>query len=58
MLYVLWNNGYYQAGMGYWLKSFNKKPYPVPGVHFTIPEINNRGFPPSLVAPRLCQTRD
>jgi hypothetical protein len=28
--------------MGYWLKSFNKKPYPVPGTTFTIPEINNR----------------
>jgi ACS family pantothenate transporter-like MFS transporter len=26
--------------MGYWLKSFNKKPNPVPGVHFTIPQIN------------------
>lgn len=42
MLYVVWNNGSPQAAMGYWLKSFNKKPDPVPGVHFTVPEINNR----------------
>jgi len=28
--------------MGYWLKSFNKKPHPVPGVTFTVPQINNR----------------
>lgn len=40
MLYVIWNNGGYQPAMGYWLKSFNKEPYPVPGTHFTIPQIN------------------
>ncbi|KAJ9602537.1 hypothetical protein H2200_013080 [Cladophialophora chaetospira] len=40
MLYVIWNNGGFQPAMGYWLKSFNKKPPPVPGTHFTIPEIN------------------
>ena len=28
--------------MGFWLKSFNKEPYPVPGTHFTIPQINYR----------------
>lgn len=27
--------------MGFWLKSFNTKPCPVPGVHFSVPEINN-----------------
>lgn len=27
--------------MGYWLKSFNKSPSPVPGVSFTVPQINN-----------------
>jgi hypothetical protein len=27
--------------MGYWLKSFNKIPHPVPGVTFTVPQINN-----------------
>jgi hypothetical protein len=41
MVYVIWNNGGPQQAMGYWLKSFNKKPHPVPGVTFTVPEINN-----------------
>lgn len=42
LLYVIWNNGSpQQAAMGFWLKSFNKKPPPVPGTHFSIPEINN-----------------
>lgn len=41
LLYVIWNNGLPQAAMGFWLKSFNKKPYPVPGKHFSIPEIND-----------------
>jgi ACS family pantothenate transporter-like MFS transporter len=42
MLYVIWNNGSPQPAMGYWLKSFDKKPYPVPGTTFTVPQINNR----------------
>jgi len=37
----VWNNGYPQAGMGYWLKSFNTKPAPVPGRHYSVPQINN-----------------
>ncbi|KAF2802358.1 allantoate permease [Mytilinidion resinicola] len=41
MLYVLWNNAGPQPAMGYWLKSFNKKPHPVPGTTFTVPQINN-----------------
>ncbi|KAL5390781.1 hypothetical protein PMIN02_006886 [Paraphaeosphaeria minitans] len=41
LLYVIWNNGFPQAAMGFWLKSFNKKPSPVPGTHFSIPQINN-----------------
>ena len=41
LLYVIWNNGFTQPAMGFWLKSFNKKPYPVPGTHFSVPEINN-----------------
>jgi ACS family pantothenate transporter-like MFS transporter len=41
LLYVIWNNGSPQVAMGYWLKSFNKKPYPVPDTHFTVPDINN-----------------
>jgi hypothetical protein len=42
MIYVIWNNGGYQPAMGYWLKSFNSNPPPVPGVKFSIPDINNR----------------
>ncbi|TVY45481.1 Pantothenate transporter [Lachnellula occidentalis] len=41
LLYVVWNNGIPQAAMGYWLKSFDKEPPPLPGTHFTIPQINN-----------------
>lgn len=56
LLYTIWNNGYPQPAMGYYLKvgaskssshstnmqSFNKKPYPVPGKHYTVAQINNR----------------
>jgi MFS transporter, ACS family, pantothenate transporter len=42
MIYVIWNNGAVQPAMGYWLKSFNTHPPPVPGTHFSIPQINNR----------------
>ncbi|KAE8151429.1 major facilitator superfamily domain-containing protein [Aspergillus avenaceus] len=41
LLYIVWNNGYPQPGMGYWLKSFNEKPAPVPGTSFSVPQINN-----------------
>ncbi|KAM0820933.1 putative Major facilitator superfamily (MFS) profile domain-containing protein [Seiridium cardinale] len=41
LLYVVWNNGGPQAAMGYWLKSFNAKPAPVPGVSYTVSEINS-----------------
>lgn len=41
LLYVIWNNGGPQPAMGFWLKSFNKQPNPVPGTHFTVPQINN-----------------
>ncbi|EGU87726.1 hypothetical protein FOXB_01774 [Fusarium oxysporum f. sp. conglutinans Fo5176] len=44
LLYILWNNGNPQAAMGYWLKSFNGQPPPVPGTSFTVPEINNSIF--------------
>lgn len=30
-----------QPAMGFWLKSFNKKPNPVLGVNFSVPDINN-----------------
>jgi ACS family pantothenate transporter-like MFS transporter len=39
-LYIVWNNGSQQQAMGYWLKSFNAKVPPVPGVTFTVPQIN------------------
>ncbi|CZT51803.1 related to transporter protein [Rhynchosporium secalis] len=42
MLYVIWNNGGPQQAMGFWLKSFNAKDNPpVPGVTFSVEEINN-----------------
>lgn len=41
LCYVVWNNGFAQPAMGFWLKSFNKKPAPVPGVSYTIPQIND-----------------
>ncbi|WOO80406.1 Pantothenate transporter liz1 [Vanrija pseudolonga] len=41
MLYVLWNNGFGQNPMGFWLKSFNSKTNPpVPGRTYTVPQIN------------------
>ncbi|KAH6892539.1 putative allantoate permease [Thelonectria olida] len=45
LMYVVWNNAWPQAAMGYWLKSFNKKPAPVPGRSFTVPQINNYPLP-------------
>ncbi|KAJ5151310.1 uncharacterized protein N7482_010562 [Penicillium canariense] len=41
LLYVVWNNGFPQPGMGYWLKSFDKTPAPLPGTSYSIPQINN-----------------
>ncbi|KAJ5946510.1 allantoate permease [Penicillium verhagenii] len=41
LCYIIWNNGYPQLGMGYWLKSFNAKPAPVPGTSYTISQIDN-----------------
>ncbi|TVY58480.1 Pantothenate transporter liz1 [Lachnellula cervina] len=41
LMYIVWNNGIPQPAMGYWLKSFDKKPPPLPGTHFTVPQINN-----------------
>ncbi|CAH0041678.1 unnamed protein product [Clonostachys rhizophaga] len=45
MCYVVWNNASSQNAMGYWLKSFNANPPPVPGVSFTVPEINQLPLP-------------
>ncbi|KAF3392712.1 Pantothenate transporter liz1, partial [Penicillium rolfsii] len=41
LLYIVWNNGWPQVGMGFWLKSFNKKPAPLLGTSFSVPQINN-----------------
>jgi hypothetical protein len=41
LLYVVWNNGYPQIGMGYWLKSFNATPAPLPGTTYTVAQIDN-----------------
>jgi hypothetical protein len=40
LLYVFWNNSYPQPVMGFYLKSFNAKPAPVPGRHYSISQIN------------------
>jgi ACS family pantothenate transporter-like MFS transporter len=40
VLYVIWNNGSPQPAMGFWLKSFNAKPAPLPGTKFSVSEIN------------------
>ncbi|KAB5551072.1 major facilitator superfamily domain-containing protein [Coniochaeta sp. 2T2.1] len=46
LCYVVWNNGGAQPAMGYWLKSFNNKTHPpVPGVTFTVAQINNLPLP-------------
>ncbi|GKZ28969.1 hypothetical protein AbraIFM66950_002216 [Aspergillus brasiliensis] len=41
MIYIVWNNGYPQVAMGYWLKSFNTDPPPVPGKSYSVADINN-----------------
>jgi ACS family pantothenate transporter-like MFS transporter len=42
LLYVIWNNGIIQSPMSYWIKSFNAEPAPVPGVTYSVSEINQR----------------
>jgi ACS family pantothenate transporter-like MFS transporter len=42
LLYVIWNNGIIQSPMSYWLKSFNEEPAPVPGITYSVSEINQR----------------
>ncbi|KAK7417425.1 hypothetical protein QQX98_004544 [Neonectria punicea] len=49
MLYVVWNNGWPQAGMGYWLKSFNTDPAPVPGKSYSVADINNLPIPTTAI---------
>ncbi|KAL1412032.1 hypothetical protein Q8F55_003029 [Vanrija albida] len=45
LLYVIWNNGYPQPTMGFYLKSFNAKKPPVPGRHYSVQQINNLPLP-------------
>ncbi|KAJ7694821.1 major facilitator superfamily domain-containing protein [Mycena rosella] len=47
--YVLWNNGPAQSPMQYWLKTFNVEPYPVPGTHFTVAQIQLLPLPATAI---------
>ncbi|KAF7303675.1 MFS general substrate transporter [Mycena indigotica] len=47
--YVLWNNGNAQSPFQYWLKSFNVKPYPVPGKHWTVSQIQLLPLPSTAI---------
>ncbi|RSH93611.1 hypothetical protein EHS25_006257 [Saitozyma podzolica] len=52
LLYVIWNNGYPQNPIGYWLKSFNPtttSPGPVPGTTFTVSQINTLPLPGTAI---------
>ncbi|KAK4699017.1 MFS transporter, ACS family, pantothenate transporter, partial [Phenoliferia sp. Uapishka_3] len=43
------NNSFIQAPMGYWLKSFNKVPHPVPGKTYTVEQINLLPLPTTAI---------
>ncbi|KAJ7471177.1 major facilitator superfamily domain-containing protein [Mycena galericulata] len=47
--YVLWNNAPAQSPMQYWLKSFNVEPYPVPGTHYTVAQIQLLPLPATAI---------
>ncbi|KAJ7062019.1 major facilitator superfamily domain-containing protein [Mycena amicta] len=47
--YVLWNNAPAQSPFQYWLKSFNVKPYPVPGTHWTVSQIQLLPLPGTAI---------
>ncbi|WOO82739.1 Pantothenate transporter FEN2 [Vanrija pseudolonga] len=49
LLYVFWNNSYPQPVMGFYLKSFNAKPAPVPGRHYSVSQINQLPLPQSAI---------
>lgn len=49
LLYVIWNNSSIQQPMGYWLKSFNAKPPPVPGTSWTVSQINILPLPATAI---------
>lgn len=48
-LYVWWNNAIPQQPMGYYLKSFNAKPPPVPGRSYTVSQINLLPLPGTAI---------
>ncbi|KAK4703727.1 MFS transporter, ACS family, pantothenate transporter, partial [Phenoliferia sp. Uapishka_3] len=54
ILYALYLPGGPQQAMGYWLKSFNAKPAPVPGHRYTVPQINLLPLPASAIAAVTC----
>lgn len=49
VLYVIWNNSGIQSPMGYWLKSFNADPSPVPGKSFSVAQINLLPLPATCI---------
>jgi ACS family pantothenate transporter-like MFS transporter len=49
ILYVIWNNAWPQQPMGFYLKSFNAKPAPVPGRSYSISQINLLPLPANAI---------
>ncbi|KAJ7243446.1 major facilitator superfamily domain-containing protein [Mycena rebaudengoi] len=47
--YVLWNNGSVQSPMQFWLKSFNIKPFPVPGISYSVSQIQLLPLPTTAI---------
>ncbi|KAL8276393.1 hypothetical protein RQP46_011191 [Phenoliferia psychrophenolica] len=54
ILYALYLPGGPQQAMGYWIKSFNATPAPVPGRHYTVPQINLLPLPASAIGAVSC----
>ncbi|WVQ82939.1 hypothetical protein IAT38_005075 [Cryptococcus sp. DSM 104549] len=49
VLYIIWNNQYPQAPVGYWLKSYNSKPYPGGDKRYTTQQINQLPLPQTAI---------
>ncbi|OWZ68204.1 hypothetical protein AYX14_05536 [Cryptococcus neoformans] len=49
ILYVIWNNQYPQAPIGYFLKSFNDPPYPGGDRRFSVGQINQLPLPQTAI---------
>ncbi|WWD22599.1 hypothetical protein CI109_107092 [Kwoniella shandongensis] len=49
LIYILWNNAYPQAPIGYWLKSFNSKPFPGGAKRFSVSQINQLPLPQTAI---------